>query len=134
MPAACSKSLISLFILVPQHYPSFTGQHTFLIILRPNILSAFMSSADVGHASDPQVRMCRVRVPYSFNLVLRNRTKQVLSRMEKVILIPNILRLLRVNIVAVRPVRKADNLTTIVPLSRNLGTSTSWNPLGPSGL
>ena len=32
-----------------------------------------------------------------------------------------------------QPVRKADNLTTILgPLSRNLGTLTSWNPLGQS--
>ena len=31
--------------------------------------------------------------------------------------------------------RKADNLTTNpVPLSRNLGTLTSWNPLGLSRL
>ena len=28
--------------------------------------------------------------------------------------------------------RKADNLTILVPLSRNLGTLTSWNPLGHS--
>jgi hypothetical protein len=32
-----------------------------------------------------------------------------------------------------RPVRKADNLTTFMcRLSRNLGASTSWNPLGLS--
>ena len=33
-----------------------------------------------------------------------------------------------------RPVRKADNLTTILGQPRNLGTLTSWNPLGTSGL
>ena len=31
-----------------------------------------------------------------------------------------------------RPVHKADNLTTYLPLSWNLGTLTSWNPLGHS--
>jgi len=32
-----------------------------------------------------------------------------------------------------RPVRKADNLPPPVLLSRNLGSLTSWNPLGTSG-